>query len=62
MIKTLDMGVNCFAGGPCQDGEGAAGVGLCRSRERVSRRGFHARPPTLQPIGHANLSPSRDFN
>lgn len=28
MIKTLDLGVNRFAGGPCQDGEGAAGRSL----------------------------------
>lgn len=67
MIKTLDLGINRFAGGPCQDRKGQTAhggqqVSLCQSRERASRHCFHTRPPTLWPAGHANLSSSWDFN
>jgi len=58
-VKALDLGVNCFAGTGRGSGQR---VGLYRSGERACRHRFPARPPTLRPAGHANLSPSWDFN
>ena len=55
MIKTLDLGVNRVAGGPCQDGKGQGSVSARAGRGLPGVASTLALPPSgplVMPICH----------